>query len=97
MKVRFIVSALALLSLSACAEGNLHTGASRPLEPPKGAQALDDPQAPYGSSPANWSPSVGSYDGSKVKLSDHVDQADRPDYEQAKWSVNQATDRAGTF
>lgn len=97
MKVRFIVSALALLSLSACAEGNLHTGASRPLKPPKVAQALYDPYAPYGSSPANWSPSVGSYDGSIVKPSDPVDQADRPDYEHAKWSVNQASDHAGTF
>lgn len=97
MKPRFLISLLAFLSLSACAEGNLHTGASRPLKPPKVAQALYDPYAPYGSVPANWSPSVGSYDGSMVKPSDPVDQADRPDYEHAKWSVNQATDRAGTF
>ena len=97
MNIRWLLPCGAFVTLCGCAHGNLHTGSSRPLKPPKVAQTLYDPYATYGSAPARWSPSVGSYEGSIVKPNDPVDQAGRPDYEQAKWSVQHATEQAGTF
>ncbi|MFT8815115.1 hypothetical protein [Acetobacter fabarum] len=86
-----------MLALSGCAHGNLRSANDRPLKPPPVRQAQYDPYAPYGSSPARWSPSVASRDGTIIRPTDPVDQADRPDYEHAKWAVSQATGRAGTF
>ncbi|MFT8827820.1 hypothetical protein [Acetobacter syzygii] len=97
MNCRSALSAVALLCLGGCAHGNLHTGSARPLKPPKVAQALYDPYAPYGSAPVRWSPSVATYDGSIVKPQDPMDQGDRPDYEHAKWGANYASEQAGTF
>lgn len=97
MRCRLAFALLLSMPLAGCSHGNLHTGSSRPLTPPKVAQALYDPYAPYGSSPARWAPSTGTYDGSIVKPADPVDQADRPDYEHAKWSVSHSSAQAGTF
>lgn len=86
-----------ILALSGCAHGNLHSANDRPLEPPPVRQAQYDPYASYGSSPARWSAAVASREGSIVRPTDPVDQADRPDYEHAKWAVSQVAGRAGTF
>lgn len=97
MTHRIVLLSLVLCSLAGCAHGNLHTGSSRPIKPPKVAQSLYDPYAPYGSTPARWAPSTGTYDGSIVKPADPVDQSGRPDYEHAQWSINHSVEQAGTF
>lgn len=86
-----------MLALSGCAHGNLRSANDRPLKPPPVRQAQYDPYASYGSSPAQWSPSVASREGTIVRPNDPVDQGNRPDYEHAKWAVSQVAGRAGTF
>ena len=86
-----------VLALSGCAHGNLRSANDRPLKPPPVRQAQYDPYASYGSSPAHWSPSVASREGTIVRPTDPADQGSRPDYEHAKWAVSQVAGRAGTF
>ncbi|RFD18892.1 hypothetical protein DY926_14135 [Komagataeibacter melaceti] len=96
MRHLVMVAGLAL-AVSGCSHGNLTSASSRPLRPPAVKQALYDPYAPYGSVPARWKPPVASRDGTIVKPTDPADQADRPDYEGASWSVGSQSRRAGTF
>lgn len=86
-----------MLALSGCAHGNLRSANDRPLKPPPVRQAQYNPYASYDSSPAHWSPSVASREGTIVRPTDPADQGNRPDYEHAKWAVSQVAGRAGTF
>ncbi|MBO1326293.1 hypothetical protein K2X14_14110 [Acetobacter sp. TBRC 12305] len=97
MKLHTGLAASMLLTLTGCASGNLRSANSRPLKPPHVAHAQYDPYAAYGSAPAQWAPAVASRDGTIVKPTDPVDQADRPDYEHAAWSAQAAASKAGTF
>ena len=96
MKRLALLGGLAL-AVSGCSHGNLTSASGRPLKPPAVRQALYDPYAPYGSVPARWKPAVATRAGNIVKPPDPVDQADRPDYEGASWSVGSQSGRAGTF
>ena len=96
MRVSFSLLAC-MLALSGCAHGNLRSANDRPLKPPTVRQAQYDPYASYGSTPAHWSPSVASREGTIVRPTDPADQTDRPDYEHAKWAVSQTVGRAGIF
>ncbi|MFT9166504.1 hypothetical protein [Komagataeibacter saccharivorans] len=96
MKQVVLLGGLAL-AVSGCSHGNLTSASSRPLRPPAVRQALYDPYAPYGSVPARWKSPVASREGTIVKPTDPTDQADRPDYEGASWSVGNMSSKAGTF
>ncbi|QEO18856.1 hypothetical protein FLP30_13385 (plasmid) [Acetobacter vaccinii] len=88
---------LSAFCLAGCAQGNLQSTAARPLTPPAVQQAYYSPYAAYGSAPAIWQPPVANRAGSIVKPSDPADQAGRPDYENAPWSVAKLAAKAGTF
>jgi hypothetical protein len=80
--------ALAALTLTACAQGNLRTPESYgALAPPAIRKPLYDPYAAYASSDAIWRPPVYNLQGNIVKPAEPASQASRPNYEGAEWAT----------
>jgi hypothetical protein len=92
------LAALLAIGLAGCAHGNVRSQASiHGPKPPTVLHPLYDPYASYGSAPAAWRPALATRAGTIVKPTDPADQADRPAYEQAKWSVETLASKSGTW
>ncbi len=100
--MRPIILGLALLSLAACASGNVKklSDYSAPPAPPV-RNPIYNPNAAYGEANATWTPPVFNRDGTIVKPADPSTQSDRPNYETAPWATGASGGSAeapsGTF
>ncbi len=85
---RLVPLALAALTVTGCAQGNLRTpGSYSALAPPSVRNPWYDPYASYGSSNAIWRPPVYDLQQTIVKPVEPASQASRPDYEGAEWAT----------
>jgi len=87
-----------LSSLTGCVAPNVAApGSIHGPKAPYVANRNYDPYAAYGSAPVIWRPSVATRAGTIIKPTDPTDQAERPDYEHAPWSIERKAAQAGTF
>ncbi|WP_336764107.1 hypothetical protein [Asaia sp. VD9] len=93
-----VIPCLLGLGLGACTHPNVaDPGTLHGPAAPYVSNRYNDPYAAYGSTPVIWKPAIATRSGTIVKPTDPVDQAERPDYEHAPWSVEHRASQAGTF
>lgn len=95
-RVAFLLGVL--VPLCGCVHPNVASpGSIHGPQAPYVANRYNDPFAAYGSAPVIWKPAIATRAGTIIKPTDPTDQAERPNYENAPWSIEHKASQAGTF